>query len=437
MTPAGRLAAAISVLGDIDERHRTARDALKVWGESSRFAGSKDRAWVSGLVLDALRRKRSLGWMIGQDGPRALALAALRFAWGWEVAEVAEAAAGEPHGPGALSEEEAKALAQPRPPADAPSPVAGDYPDWLDAGLERVFGHDRAAEAGALAHRAPVDLRVNTLKSDPARVLKALETMGAEPSAVLIDALRIPAPAAAERAAAVESLPVFAKGWFEVQDLGSQIAAAAAGPVKGRQVMDLCAGGGGKTLALAAAMANTGQIYAFDTDARRLSEVVKRGQRAGVRNLQIRSPTDAEPFAGLQDRMDVVFVDAPCTGSGTWRRHPDAKWRLTPAQLERRRAEQAAVLQAAPGLVKPGGRLVYVTCSLLAEENEDQVAALLAREPFFAVAPALDAVAASGQATPEGLAALQSRATPEGFLRLTPRSGGADGFFIAVLERRS
>jgi 16S rRNA (cytosine967-C5)-methyltransferase len=435
MTPAGRLAAAIEVLEQVLERHRPVRAALKAWGEASRFAGSKDRAFVSGLVLDGLRRRRSLEWMMGAEGPRAIALGALGLAWGWPAGDVAAAAAGQPHGPGALSDGEAGALAAPRPLADAPPAVRGDYPDWLDAPLERVFGKGRADEGAALAHRAPVDLRANSLKGDPDRVLKALQPFGALPSGVLAGALRIPAPEAAERAAAVEAEPIFAKGWFEVQDLGSQIAAAAAGQIRGRQVMDLCAGGGGKSMALAAAMGNTGQLYAYDADPKRLSEVVRRGQRAGVRNLQVRSPSEPDPLHGLDGRMDLVFIDAPCTGTGVWRRHPDAKWRLTPAQLERRQAEQAEVLALARPLVKPGGRLVYVTCSLLAEENEDQVAGFLQIAPEFSVAPALDAIAASDQASPEGLEQLRSHVTPDGFLRISPASGGADGFFVAVLER--
>ena len=436
MTPAGRLAAAIDVLQQVFERHRPVRAALKAWGDDSRFAGAKDRAFVSGLVLDGLRRRRSLEWMMGAEGPRAIALGVLRFAWDWPADQVAAAAAGEPHGPGALSDEEARALAGPRPLEEAPHAVRGDYPDWLDGALERVFGEGRAAEGAALAHRAPVDLRVNSLKSDPDRALKALAPFGAEPSVALANALRIPAPEAAERAAPVEAQPVFAKGWFEVQDLGSQIAAAAAGQVKGRQVLDLCAGGGGKSMALAAAMANTGQLYAYDSDARRLSEVVRRGQRAGVRNLQIRSPSDPDPLKGLEARMDLVFADAPCTGSGVWRRHPDAKWRLTPDQLERRRAEQAAVLDLARPLVKPAGRLVYVTCSLLAEENEDQIAAFRERAPEYKTISALDAVAGSQLATLEGLERLRDRLSPEGFLRLSPAASETDGFFIAVLERR-
>ena len=316
------------------------------------------------------------------------------------------------------------------------APVRGDYPDWLDDALARAFGDSRAAECAALAERAPVDLRVNTLKTEMDRALKALGPMGAEPVEVLKHGLRIAAPAAADRAVAIEVAPEFAKGWFEVQDLGSQIAASAAGDIKGRQVLDFCAGGGGKTLALAAAMANKGQLYAYDSDARRLTDTVTRSQRAGVRNLQIRSPIRPGALDGLDEKMDLVFVDAPCTGSGTWRRHPDAKWRLTAAQLEKRMGEQDAVLASAASFVKPGGRIVYVTCSLLMEENEDRIAAFLAAHPDFAQVSALDAIAASGLAKEAGLAALAERQSSAGALRLTPLTFGTDGFFVAVLERR-
>jgi len=225
---------------------------------------------------------------------------------------------------------------------------------------------------------------------------------------------------AAERGAAVESAPEFEKGWFEVQDLGSQIAASAAGDIKGAQVLDFCAGGGGKTLALAASMGATGQLYAYDSDARRLTDTVRRAQRAGVRNLQVRSPIHPGALSGLEGKMDLVFVDAPCTGSGVWRRHPDAKWRLTQAQLDRRVAEQDAVLSAAAAFVKPGGALIYVTCSLFAVENEDRVKAFLASDPRFRT-ETVDASAAAFS-------------TPEGFVRLTPLHGGCDGFFIAKLR---
>ena len=437
MTPAGRLSAAIEVLTEVEARHRPVRLALKAWGDASRFAGSKDRAFVSGLVLDALRKRRSLAWRMGDDSPRAAVLGTLALEWGWSAGDVAAAAGGEPHGPGALTDAEAAALADPCPLDEAPEAVRGDYPDWLDASLQRVFGDDRAGEGAALARRAPVDLRANRLKGDTDRVLKTLQPFGAEASGVLADALRIPAPRAADRAQPVEHEPEFAKGWFEVQDLGSQIAAAAAGPLKGLQVLDLCAGGGGKTLALAAVMGSSGQIYAYDADSKRLSEVVTRAQRAGVRNLQTRSPRKPGSLDDLAGRMDLVFVDAPCTGSGVWRRHPDSKWRLTREQLDRRIADQKAVLAEARRLTRPGGRIVYVTCSLLAEENEDQIAAFLAGAPQFQATSALGAVQASGLVTPEGLELLLARLTPEGFLRLSPASAGTDGFFVAVLQSRS
>jgi 16S rRNA (cytosine967-C5)-methyltransferase len=416
----GRLAAAIEVLGDIAGRHKPARMALKTWGDSARYAGARDRAFVSGLVLDVLRKRRSLAWQMVEDSDRAATLAAVRFLWGWEVDRLA-AAADDPHGPGALTAADIERLRIGPGLEDAPDPVRGDYPHWLDPHMARVFGDQRAAEGEALAERAPVDIRVNTLKTDTARALKALAPFDPQPSDLLPTAIRIAAPAASERAAPLEAAPEFEKGWFEVQDLGSQLAATRAGDIAGKQVLDFCAGGGGKTLALAAAMGNRGQLYAYDADARRLTDTVRRAQRAGVRNLQVRSPIHPQPLDGLERRMDLVFVDAPCTGSGVWRRHPDAKWRLTPAQLARRMQEQDAVLTGAAAFVKPGGRLIYVTCSLFAEENEDRVAAFLAARPDFEAAPA------AGPADPF--------LTSEGYLRLTPRAAGTDGFFAAVLTR--
>ena len=435
MRDGGRVSAAIQVLGDIEHHHRPARLALKGWGDTSRYAGAKDRAWVSGLVLDALRHRRSLAWRAGADTPRAVAMAALAFGWGWSAEQVANTFAESPHGPGPLSDDERRSLDEPRPLDNAPAPVRGDYPDWLEPHLERVFGEDRVAEAAALAARAPVDLRVNSLKTEVGRALGALAPLGVRSAGILPQALRLAPPDPAARAAPVEAQPEHQKGWYEVQDLGSQIAAAAAGDVQGRQVLDFCAGGGGKTLALAARMGNTGQLYAYDADARPLAETVKRAQRAGVRNLQVRSPLRPDALADLEARMDVVFVDAPCSGSGTWRRHPDAKWRLRPGQFERRMDEQDAALTEAAAYVKPGGRMVYATCSVLAEENEDRVAGFLQAHADFAPTDALEGVRASGLADEAGLEALAERRTPAGFLRLSPRSLDADGFFVAVLQR--
>ncbi|MEI6440866.1 MAG: RsmB/NOP family class I SAM-dependent RNA methyltransferase [Alphaproteobacteria bacterium] len=421
MRDGGRVTAAIEVLTDVETRHKPIRMALKNWGEGARYAGSKDRAYVSGLALDALRRRRSIGWQMGDDSPRAAILGVLAYEWDWSLDRIAEAVAEEFHGHGPLTEAERETLTTPIAMADAPASVQGDFPAWLEPSFLRVFGEHAAHEGAALSERAPVDLRVNTLKTDPARALKATSPLNAQALPELETALRIPAPAASERAGSVETIPAFSKGWFEVQDLGSQIAAACAGDVKGAQVLDLCAGGGGKTLALAAAMGNTGQIYAYDSEARRLADTIRRGDRAGVRNLQIRSPVHDDALKGLDGRMDVVFIDAPCSGSGAWRRHPDTKWRLSEETFAKRQADQDAVLDLGSKFVKVGGRMVYVTCSVLAEEDEDRVAAFMARCPGFAVRPA----------TTQFIQHL----TPEGYLRLTPKSAGTDGFFVAVLER--
>lgn len=420
MRDGGRIAAAIQVLDDIELRHKPVRQALKTWSDGARYAGSKDRAWVSGLALDVLRRQRSLAHLMGEESNRARALAALRWIWDWDMDRLGEACA-DPHGPGPLTDHEIATLNAKPSLKGAKADVQGDYPDWIEASMARTFGKDRVEEGIAFAQRAPVDLRVNRLKSDAYEVLKALDDMGAEPAGILPDALRVPAPAAAERAAAVEIHPSFAMGWFEVQDLGSQMAAAVAGDVAGQKVLDYCAGGGGKTLALAAAMGNSGKIYAYDSDARRMTDIIPRATRAGVTNLEMRTPLNKEPLNGLQGEMDLVFVDAPCTGSGTWRRHPDAKWRLTPDTLQRRLNEQRKVLDQAAEFVRPGGRMVYVTCSFFAEENEQQVEAFLARNDAFKL---------------RKLTLFPEYTTPQGYLRLSPRTAGTDGFFAALLDRK-
>jgi 16S rRNA (cytosine967-C5)-methyltransferase len=436
MHDSGRITAAIDIVAEIEDRRRPAKLALKDWGAAHRFAGSKDRAWVSGLVLDTLRHRRSLSWRIGVDGPRARVLACLRYSWGWGLDRLAAAAAEQPHGTGPLFPDEIAGLTSPRPLEEAPAPVAGDYPDWLEPQMLRAFGEHRVAEAQALSDRAPVDLRVNTLKSDPEKALKALASVHPQADQILTTTLRLPAVKPEARGEHVESIPAYSKGWVEVQDQGSQIAAAAAGEIKGAQVLDYCAGGGGKTLAMAAAMTNTGQIYAWDADPRRLAPIFARAQRAGVRNLQVRSAKEGATLDDLAGKMDLVFVDAPCTGSGVWRRQPDAKWRLRAGQIERRTSEQDEALAAASAFVKPGGRLVYVTCSLFVEENEDRVAAFLVANPAFEQRPAVESIAFSGLATEAGLARLSALQTENGALRLSPLSAGTDGFFIAVLARR-
>jgi 16S rRNA (cytosine967-C5)-methyltransferase len=443
MRMAGRVAAAILILEDFERRRVPLKTALADWSRGARYAGAKDRAAISGLCLDVLRRRRSLSAAMRDDSARAAMLAHLRLQEGMAAEAVRELAGEQPHGPGALTDGESAVLQSLHPhvlgseqKSGAPISVAADFPAWLESSVERAFGAQAHSELAAFAARADIDLRLNTLKTSPDKALAALETIGAAAAPFLKTAARIAAPASEERAPAVTVIPAFNKGWVEVQDLGSQIAAAAAGDIARAQVLDYCAGGGGKTLALASLMANTGQLHAYDNDARRLQPLYERARRAGVRNLQIVNPaTDKAALEALDGRMDVVFIDAPCTGSGTWRRHPDTKWRLTPEQLARRIEEQDRVLTEASRFVKRGGRLVYATCSFLMEENEDRLAAFVATHGGFAPARALDFINASGLLRDGAADALEACETPAGALRLTPLRTRTDGFFVAVLTR--
>jgi 16S rRNA (cytosine967-C5)-methyltransferase len=304
---------------------------------------------------------------------------------GMDIAAIDAALDGDKFAPETLEQARRIAWAS-RDSAAAPDYVQADVPEWCAASLQELFGERWVEEGKALATRPPVDLRVNSLKAKPEQTLTALEKAGAAPAPFLAQALRIPPIEALGRHPNVQGEQAFLDGWFEVQDLGSQLAALFAGAKPGEQVLDYCAGAGGKTLALAAAMQNKGQVHAYDAERARLSPMHERLQRAGVRNTQVHGNLDAlDPLTG---HMDLVLTDAPCTGSGTWRRRPDAKWRLNDQQLERRVQDQQEVLESAKHYVKPGGRLAYVTCSLFAEENTRQVARFLADNPDFTEMPA-------------------------------------------------
>lgn len=423
----GRLAAAIEVLTDMEARHRPAAEALKDWGLSHRFAGAGDRAAIGNIVYDALRRKRSAGWLAGSDMPRGMALGALALENGMSAADIAAALDGDRFAPEPPTADEVETLSLRRL-VDAPALIQADCPDWCEPLLRETFGEGWIEEAAALAARPPLDMRVNTLKSDGDRVLSELKPTGAHPTAIAPLGLRIAPIEGAGRHPNVQVEPAFQKGWFEVQDEGSQMAAALAGAAPGMQVLDYCAGAGGKTLALAASMANKGQIFAHDADKSRLAPIFDRLKRAGVRNAQV--VAGAAGLSGHEGQMDLVLIDAPCTGSGTWRRRPDAKWRLTDRQLEIRTGEQAEILRSASRFVKPGGRLVYVTCSVFDAENGSQIDRFAAENPGFAP---VDHTAHFEKTFPGQ--SDKARIDPARGIVLSPHRTGTDGFFVAVLQR--
>ena len=435
MRDGARIAAAIEILDTLTRQHQPVKDAVRDWGKAHRFAGSGDRAWIGGLVLDALRHRASIGHAMGEEGARALALGTVGRIWGLSAEEIDALFEGDEHAPEPLTDAEREGLS--RDISDAPLHVRGDFPDWLEESFLRVFGEDAAEEGARLSSRAPVDLRVNEERVDFDKAFKEVSSKlkAAEQSRLVRSGIRIAQRDPRGKAAAAESIPAYGKGWVEVQDIGSQLAALASNAGPGMQILDYCAGAGGKTLALSALLHNTGQVHAWDIDWRRLRAIWPRLKRAGARNVQVHDGKEDNVLGEFVEKMDVVFCDAPCTGTGTWRRRPDAKWRLKPTALEKRISEQDTVLERARRYVKPGGRLVYITCSVLPEENGDRVSDFLAKTDAFKTVPALDVLKASGGLADGADAALEPCVGDHGAIQLSPARTDTDGFYICVLER--
>ena len=429
MTPAARLAAAIELLAAIESAPRKPADAIaNTFFRDRRYIGGGDRRAVSERAWGVLRARRRLGWWLAKAGvpanPRLLVAASL-LTQGWSLDGVVQSFSGGQFGPTALNAEEKAAL---RPleghtldHPEMPDAVRLEVPDWILPHLVARFGAELPAEMAVMGEPAPLDLRVNLLKGtrEAAQAALAGEGIESEPTPLSPWGLRIPGRRA------VTTGKAFQTGLVEIQDEGSQLVSALVGAQPEMRVVDWCAGAGGKTLALAMAMGNRGHIAACDISAPRLDGAVRRLRRAGVHNVErhLVEPGDkwAKRRAGSFDR---VLVDAPCTGTGTWRRNPDARLRLVANDLAELRPKQASILDQAARLVRSGGRLVYATCSLLIEENEAQVDAFLATHPEFSVVPL--ARAWDLPAPPPGSGP---------YLALTPRRHGTDGFFAAVLGR--
>jgi 16S rRNA (cytosine967-C5)-methyltransferase len=429
MTPAARLAAAIDLLEAVDASDRPADATANDFFRARRFIGSGDRRAVSDRAWSVLRHRRRLTWWLGYahalPTPRLLIAASLLFD-GWTLDGVEQSFSGGQFAPARLLAPERAALkpleGRTGEHPDMPPPVRLEIPDWIFAPLAEKFGADTEAELAALAAPAPLDLRVNLLKTTRAAAQAALLAEGIEttPTPYSPWGLRIP------KRRALTTGPAFQGGLVEIQDEGSQLVALLVGAAPGMRVADWCAGAGGKTLAVAMTMQNRGHIVACDVHERRLEAAVKRLRRAGVHNVEQHLIVAGDKWAKRQERkFDRVLVDAPCTGCGTWRRNPDARLRLTETDLFELVGKQAAILDAAARLTKPGGRLIYATCSLLPAENEDQVNAFLHRHPDFTVLPLTEAWEPSGPLPSAGP-----------FLSLTPRRHDTDGFFGAVLVRQ-
>lgn len=425
MKPGARVQSAIEILQEFTTSPKAVDGMLKHWGRNNRFAGSKDRAGVGEIVFQVMRRRGEFGARMKEDTPRAWAIGYLASPHNpdtdWQAGFD-----GSQHCPAELTEAELGAIAEP---SDAN--VSANYPEWLHADLGATFGKKVDAELEALLERAPVDLRVNGIKSarKPARVhlrRDEFETTTLENSKW---GLRLEGARASSQRL-LEQTKTFRKGEFEVQDLGSQLTVEWAGVTRSKPTIDLCGGGGGKTLALAGETTGRGDIIACDINQKRLENIKPRLLRANIHNVTLQLLDDWSPADGGADpdlkkyvgKAGLVFVDAPCSGSGAWRRHPDAKWRLTPEDLEAVQKVQARILERAAALVSPAGHLVYVTCSVLKSENEAQIVRFLEAHPEFTVD------------LPE-VGSNQVRKSPYGY-QLSPALTDTDGFYFSKLLKK-
>ncbi|MFD2175041.1 RsmB/NOP family class I SAM-dependent RNA methyltransferase [Rhodobacter lacus] len=430
MTPAARLQATLDLYAELARSERTADAVLSAWLRGKRRLDEPTRGAILDRLHALLRHHARLGWWIDRHGrrdtPRTRIIAWLVLGEGLKPEQIRRLFTGAPLAPAPLSEAEhglmLKLQGAAMDSAAMPEEVRLECPPWALAPLRARFGAEFAAEMAALLAPPPLDLRVNALKAERAAMLTEFQGLGlpAHPLTRTAHGLRL-----AERLS-LARVPGLKTGALEIQDEGSQLVARLVEAQPGERVVDFCAGAGGKTLAIAAQMGNKGRLIACDVSEGRLKRCAERARRAGLQNAEMRL------LSGETDRwvkrhkgsFDRVLVDAPCSGTGTWRRNPDARWRAPEEQgLESLVALQARILASAARLVKPGGRLVYATCALLGEENEAQVAAFLAAHPAFSVVPL-------SVAAPE----LTDSAHPE-YLMLTPARHGTDGFFAAVLTR--
>ena len=433
MTPAARLQAAAEILDQLAGARLTAEAVLKNWGQANRYAGSKDRRAIADRVYRCLRAKQRLLWAMQapeRGSGRALVLGSLALIDGLPIAEIEALFSGQGYGPAPLSAEERQRL----------TAGEGEAPDWVKSGLppfvvarfKAQFGDDWAAEATALmSPRAPIDLRVNGLRATRDAMLDVLREAGLEPAPTPFSAFGIRLPS--EPPPNLVKLDAYPNGLIEIQDEGSQLAAfiAGSGVLPGAQkVVDFCAGGGGKTLALAQMMAGQGEIWACDVVEKRLRAIEPRLARANqsAHFLHFADPADEGLLAPLRD-ADLVLVDAPCSGSGTWRRHPEEAHRLTEDEVRRLHVLQVQILNRAATCVKPGGRLVYVTCSVLDDENAESADAFAAGRPEFAP---LDVAALADARYFDS-----TNLNPVGHrLSLSPHKTQTDGFFLSAWQRK-
>lgn len=433
MTPSARLSSVIELIDIIMSEAGPAEHCVRTYFRTRRYAGSKDRRWITEFLYSLFRRLGETDWMVQELGltvtSRTRALIALSKFEETSLEDIQSRFVSGSYAGEALSEEEVSAI-------EAlggldfsamPSHAKDNFPSWLSDEVHRQYADQAPAVLASYQQRAPLTLRVNRLRSDREEVLRLLEEDGANAHATKMSPLGIILKGRIN----IAVHPVMERGLVEIQDEAAQISSLLADAKPGMEVADYCAGAGGKSLAMAADMDNTGQIYAFDVNSRRMKDIAIRCRRSGVHVIEAlqlhQDEKDDEVFERLGGTLDRVFVDAPCSGSGTWRRQPDQKWFFTEERLAELTALQQDILGKAATLVAPGGRLIYATCSILEQENADQISKFLEQNADFSILPVSDIC--SEVDLPENLG--------DQFLKLTPDMAGSDGFFTAVLIRKA
>lgn len=429
MKQAAHIQTAIDILTTIGNSKIPMDNVIRDYMHHRRYVGSKDRAAIVERVYGVVRRHARLGWWLEkagtEDSPRTRVIADLVLS----VQDITNLFTGEKYAPEKLSEEERKMVSalkgQDINDPSMPASVRGECPDWAVDKLKDLFKENFENQMAAMLQPAPLDLRVNTLKGTRE---KAKDFLGAQ-DVQTVDTPFSPVGLRAQGKAFMSATKAYSKGLVEIQDEGSQLIALVSGVKPGMRVLDYCAGAGGKTLGLAAIMENKGNIVAADIDARRLEKGRKRYRKAGVHNVELRCLSNEKDRKWLRRQkgtMDIVLVDAPCSSSGTWRRNPDLRWYRYGPSLEEIKEMQADILERAANKVKVGGRLIYATCSLFQEENEQQIESFLKKHPEYALLPLKEAL-------PKEI----NLPCESPYLRLFPYDHNTDGFFTAILIRKN
>ena len=428
MKLASQIQSSIEILEQILNRHRTVPSVMKEWGVNNRYAGVKDRATITNILNASLRRKISSSYIMSDDSPRAILIGTLINEFQFDINTLYDLFNNEKHAPMSLSDEEVLKVKEANEKLkNSEKWIKNDLPEWAASEYEKTFDINQDEQLQHLSNMPDLDIRVNSIKTNISKVEGELQKFLAIKTHHSPYGLRFKATGLSHKYPNLEKTLAYSKGHIEIQNEGSQIASILSGVIPGQQVLDYCAGHGGKAVVLSMLMNNTGQIFLHDIDESRLSNVPSRMRRLGIKNYQIKVNLENVQNSNL---FDVVFVDAPCTGSGTWRRKPDLKWRSSKEKLNGNIKAQHDIIREASKFVKVGGKLIYVTCSLFDSENDGQISDFLSSNSAFRLINYQTQWKYDENNIPKN-----AKSHNEDTLLLSPMTHNTDGFFVAILER--